>query len=424
MALTFRWTGDADRERVVETRMRCYGRAGREREQFQKRLIDDPRSADGDFLLAEESLPGGRAEAVGTVTSLSLKMWMRGSPFACQGIAWVGTVRTHRRQGGANKAERGIASQLMLESLRKGRERGQVVSALMPFRASFYEHFGYGVVETRNVWTVPLSLLPSGSSAGMRYGGTEDAAAMAALYQRAVEAGQCNIERGEARWRQAVQSSLDDGFLMVDPAPDGRGLRGFSMFQHQHQDGKDIIEIADSLGLVYEDTEALRRQLHFLASQRDQFSGVILRLPVDLPLPWLLRERQIAHRPVNHPASTVSPHTRMQIRVLDHVKLLEHLRLPAQPTGKVIVCIQESEGHESRLALDLHDGRISAASVSASPTFTCADHTWASIVCGTLRASTAWQMGLVEAENASAAQTLDQLASPEAGPMPFCQEYF
>jgi predicted acetyltransferase len=424
MPLTFRWTGAAERERVVETRLRCYGRAGREREYFEKRLMDDPRSVEGDFLLAEDSLPDGQTEAVGTVTSLSLTMWMRGSPFACQGIAWVGTVRTHRRLGGGTKAERGIASQLMLESLRKGRERGQTVSALMPFRASFYEHFGYGIVETRNVWTVPLSLLPTGSSAGVRYARVEDAPAMAALYQRTVEAGQCNIERNEARWRQAMQTSLDDGFLIVDPSPDGHGLRGFFAFQQQHLDGKDIIEIGEPLALAYEDAEALRRQLHFLASQRDQFSSVILRLPADLPLPWLLREGQIAHRPVNHPVASVSPHTRMQIRVLDHVKFLANLRLPALPSGKVTVCIKESEGHESRLALDLHDGRISVAGSAASQTFTCADHIWASIVCGTLRASTAWQLGLADAENAAAAQTLDHLSSPEAGPMPFCQEYF
>jgi predicted acetyltransferase len=421
MGLTFRWTGAADRERVVETRMRCYGKAGREREQFQKRLIDDPRSVDGDFLLAEESATEGPAAAVGTVTSLSLTMWMRGSAFPCQGIAWVGTIRTHRRQGGAG---RGIASQLMLESLRKGRERGQVISALMPFRASFYQHFGYGIVENRNVWTVPVSILQSGSSEGMRYATPEDGPAMAALYQRVVEGGQCNIERAEARWRHLAPAAMDEGFLVVDPADDGRGLRGYMMFLPQYQDGKDAIDISDGVW-AYEDAEALRRQLHFLASQRDQFSSVTLRLPVDLPLPWLLRERQIAHRPVNHAAAAVAPHSRMQIRVLDHVKLLENLRLPAHLMGKAAVCVKESEGHESRFAVDLHGGRISTAGGTAGgPTFTCEDHTWASIVCGTLRASTAWKLGLAESEHASAAAALDHLASPEAGPTPFCQEYF
>jgi predicted acetyltransferase len=422
MPTTFRWTGAADRDRIAETRMRCYGKAGREREYFQKRLTDDPRSIDGDFLLAEDSQPGGGSDAVGTLTSLSLKMWMRGSRFPCQGIAWVGTVRTHRRQG--KGAGQGIASQLMLEALKKAREREEVVSALMPFRASFYEHFGYGIVENRNVWTIPLSLLPTGDFGGMRYARPEDAPAIAALYQRGVESGQCNIERGEARWRWGLQTSLDDGFLMVDPSPDGRSLRGYFAFQWQHQEGKDLIEIGEPLALVYKDPAALRRQLHFLASQRDQFSSLIVRLPVDVPLPWLLRERQIPHRPVNHAVPTVVPHSRMQIRILDHAKVLNNLHLPATPSGKVAVCVKESEGHESRFSLDLHAGRIDFVTGGSGALFTCADHTWASIASGTLGASTALRFGLAESEDASAAQVLDHLASPKAGPMPFCQEYF
>ncbi|HEX4123509.1 MAG TPA: GNAT family N-acetyltransferase [Tepidisphaeraceae bacterium] len=421
--MTFRWTGLADRARVAETRMRCYGRAGREFEQFQKRFDDDPRSADGDFLLAEETpAAGGGAQAVGTLTSLSLSMWMRGSAFGCQGIAWVGTVRTHRRQGGG-AANPGVASRLMTEAIAKAREREQVLSALMPFRASFYQHFGYGIVETRDVWTVPMAILPAGPTAGMRYATPEDVPAMAALYQRVVQAGQCNIERSEARWRQLAPAALEEGFLAVDPAADGRGLRGYMMFLPQHHDGKDVIDISDGVW-AYEDAEALRRQLHFLASQRDQFSSVTMRLPTDLPLNWILREGQIAHRPVNHPVATVAPQTRMQIRVLDHAKLLENLHLPDKAVGKATVSVKESEGHESRFGVDLQGGRITIATSAAAPRFTCDAHTWASIVGGTLRASTAWRLGLADAEHASAAEALDHLASPGAGPMAFSQEYF
>src|SRR5205085_9701224 len=133
-----------------------------------------------------------------TATALSLTCWVRGSPLPCQGVAWVGTVRTRRRAGGEG-GEGGIASRLMHETLRKARERGQVLSALMPFRASFYEHFGYGVVERRCDWTIPLSLLPTGEYDGFRFGGPDDRPAVAACHQRAVERGQCDMERDAAR---------------------------------------------------------------------------------------------------------------------------------------------------------------------------------------------------------------------------------
>ena len=96
------------------------------------------------------------AVPLGTATSLpSLAMWVRGGRVPCQGVAWVGTIKTHRR--GARVPGDGIASRIMRETLRLGRERGQVVSALMPFRGSYYEHFGYGIVERRCTWTVPLA---------------------------------------------------------------------------------------------------------------------------------------------------------------------------------------------------------------------------------------------------------------------------
>src|SRR5882724_623416 len=115
MTLNLRWVGDEQRDRVAETRMLCYAPARKELTDYVQRLREDARSGPGDWLLAET--PAG--EAVGTATSYPMTMWVRGA-----------------------------------------RERGFVVSALMPFRGSFYEHFGYGFVERRADWTIPMTVLP------------------------------------------------------------------------------------------------------------------------------------------------------------------------------------------------------------------------------------------------------------------------
>src|SRR5438876_1218858 len=147
MSLTLRWVTEADLDRVAEVRTLCYGHGPKDRDHYDRTMRADPRAKPGDILLAEEN-----GSPVGTAASLSLVTWVRGSPLPCQGIAYVGTIRTHRRTlrhthhhtGAAG--QRGVASSLMHEALRLGREREQVLSALMPFRASFYEHFGYGIV--------------------------------------------------------------------------------------------------------------------------------------------------------------------------------------------------------------------------------------------------------------------------------------
>ena len=58
-------------------------------------------------------------------------MWLRGAPLACQGVAWVGAIKTERRRagsGGSSEQQHGVATQVMHELLRKAR-RGDVDDA-------------------------------------------------------------------------------------------------------------------------------------------------------------------------------------------------------------------------------------------------------------------------------------------------------
>ena len=131
-----------------------------------------------------------------------------------------------------------------------------------------------------------------------------------------------------------------------------------------------------------------RRLLHFLASLRDQYSFATLTLPADLPLNRMLRETQLPHRLVNHPHAEMRPFTRMQIRVLDHKRLIEAMHLPEQKRGQVVVSVQESEGHESRFAVELSAGaRERIRPPTPRPRFLCADRMFVPIVCGDLKAT-------------------------------------
>src|SRR5688572_4175204 len=132
MSLQLRWVNDDERDLVAETRLRCYASGTKNLDRYREMIRTDGRPKAGDFLLAERD-----GEAIGTTTSLSMTMWVRGAALPCQGVAWVGTIRTARRQTTGDGRGAGVASQLMHETVRKGRQREQVVSALMPFRASF-----------------------------------------------------------------------------------------------------------------------------------------------------------------------------------------------------------------------------------------------------------------------------------------------
>ena len=187
MSLKLRWANEEERDRVGEVRALCYARAKKDVPEFVQEIRDEKTSAGGDWLLAERD-----GQPVGTATALRQTMWVRGGPVPCQGVAYVGTVRTSRRRVGD---EPGVGTALMRETLRRGREAGAVVSALMPFRASYYDHFGYGVAERRCEWTVPLAILPDGDFPGVRLYEDRDRAALEQCRQRACQRGQADIER-------------------------------------------------------------------------------------------------------------------------------------------------------------------------------------------------------------------------------------
>ncbi len=402
--MTLRWVGEADLDRVAETRLRCYAKSAGDLEAFKTRIHVDPTIRHEQYLLAE--IDGA---AVGTATHISFQMWCRSGCVPCQGVAWVGAIKTARRRGSAGTP--GVASAVMREMLRHARERGDVVSALMPFRASYYEHFGYGIVERKCDWTVPIAALPGGPSETIRYYEPADFDARFDCLRRVNRAGQCEIERPAEQWKRMTTGF--EGFELVDRDGDGP-VRGSMAFQHIHSDGKDLLKVVEC---IYEDAAALRRQLHFLSSMKDQFAAAQLTLPADVPLNRMINESQLPHRPVNHPVARCHPFTRMQIRVLDHAKFLQSLRVPADVKGRAVVGVHECEGGMSRFAVEVEGGRMSCEPVGGSVEFECTDRTWAGIACGDLKASEAIRFGLASGRGA----VLDVLA---LGPVPFTHEGF
>lgn len=304
----------------------------------------------------------------------------------------------------------------MHELLRAARDSGCIVSALMPFRASFYKHFGYGVVERRAEWKVPLSLMPAGDCDGWRFAEEADRPAIVELWNRAVRSGQCDIERPAARWEHRRLAEAD-GMLLIDRTGKTEPARAVALLVREGNDAHSPLRVtdwqADSPG-------SFVRLLRFLGTLRDQHASAIVPTPADWPIARLLREPQLPHRPVSHPTAEVHTITRMQLRVLDHAALLQSLRLPASRRGRVVVSVQESEGHRSRFQIDLEAGRMTVSPSDAAADFECVDCQWAAIATGELSASAAVRFGLAKAEM-PAAELLDVLT---AGPVPFCQEYF
>src|SRR5665213_2323719 len=91
--LSLRWVGEDVLDRVAQTRMLCYRYTPKDLAHLKEGVRSDTRAQPGDFLLAERA-----GAVVGTATSLSMTMYLRGAAMSCQGVAWVGAVKTERRK--------------------------------------------------------------------------------------------------------------------------------------------------------------------------------------------------------------------------------------------------------------------------------------------------------------------------------------
>jgi hypothetical protein len=195
-------------------------------------------------------------------------------------------------------------------------------------------------------------------------------------------------------------------------------MRSWWHWSQIKKNDKDVLHIYDQ---AFDSIESLRRGLAFFATLKDQFSAVTITVQADFPLNLLLEETQVPHRPVNHDTAEVRTFTRMQVRVLDHVRLINGVHLPPDVRGRAVVAIAETEETVTALRIDVEGGRATARPTGEPPDVECTDRTWAAIVLGDLTASRAASMGLIRVNSPVAVKVLNAFA---AGPAPFSNEYF
>jgi predicted N-acetyltransferase YhbS len=112
-----------------------------------QRMRDGQRYQEGNrTLVAEED-----AAAMAVVSSIPMRQNLRGTVYPMAGIASVATHPLARLKG--------YVRALLTELLGRVRDEGQPVSALYPFRPSFYERFGYvGLPKNRTATFAPADL--------------------------------------------------------------------------------------------------------------------------------------------------------------------------------------------------------------------------------------------------------------------------
>lgn len=241
-----------------------------EREERSKTL--DPKQTWGGFI---------EGRLASKLTILDLHIWIHGKTFPMGGIAGVATWPEYRRQG--------MVGQLIRHGLKVMKAQGQSVSLLAPFSYSFYRKYGWEMLTELKKYEIDIAKLPrySVNSGTIRRVG-QDIDLLNSIYERFA----CNyngmLVRPEQWWRNHVFARKQkQATAAVYYSPDGNA------------DGYILYDVKERQCTIYEwvslTPEASRAIWKFVADHDSMIDKVVVRMPLDDQLPFLLLDPRIKH---------------------------------------------------------------------------------------------------------------------------------
>jgi predicted acetyltransferase len=246
-------------------------------------------------------------------------------------VTHVGVLPSHTR--------RGIGTELLVHQLRDLHRRGEVVASLRASEATIYERFGYAVASTSQ--TVEVSNARAALRSGVPHGGpvrlVDPATAWDALpriYDRTRSERPGTIDRPAVWWEnQRLRAEGDSGPRYVALHGDAGSETGFARYHPVRTEAwftsGDRTVVVDDLHAPT--TDAYLGLLRFLVELDLIDTVVFTSLPLDDPLPWLLRDRRAAR--------VTATRDETWLRVIDVAAALEARRFAAE--GSIVLAVED-----------------------------------------------------------------------------------
>lgn len=369
--------------------------------------LESPRFGGGaDTLMVGDD--GGRPAAA--VQLHPLRQWVGGELLPCTGIGTVAVSPAHRR--------RGVAAELMTAALHAAAERGDVVSALYPFRVSFYQGLGYGQAGEAQQYQVAPRMLADASERGQVELVDDDAtrAEVLACYNEWAATQNGQVARSPRMWAELIPKH---DRVLVAYRDDGGAVRGYALavYRADMPAAQRYLEVDE---LVWT-TPASRRGLYaWVASLADQWQQVLIRaLPSHRLGDWLREPRlPTGSAPpwqLWAPAATVM--AGVMFRILDMQAAWQRRRVADNAALDAVIAVQDAQlgGNSGAWRIVSEGGRCNAERVADDNVGLRTDiSTLSRMYAGALGATQAVTAGLAESSRPELLPHLDRLlALPE-----------
>ena len=394
-ALQYRVARRTDVEALIDLSLRAYRVSSAEaRREF---YTDHPRFELKDVRVGERD-----GMLVASLVLYPFQAYVRGERLAVTGIGSVAVSPEHRR--------RGIAEALLRSTLDEMRERGDAWSMLYPFRGDFYRRFGWGLVETPTLLSVPPSTLPAADEARhVRRARTADRPLVQALYERvARDRGHFMLARRPAWWERRLWG-YEGEWLVYERA---RGqVEGYLQLQVDSSDGpwKLVITVNEFMAATAEAHRGLAGYLH---GQRDQAVEVVMAAAADAAWPAQLSDAANLRGEMKLGVLRSAGHAGYgaMLRVLDVKAALEQLPVDPEARGDVVLEVRDPmlPANAGPWRVTAREGGLevrpeaAASNAQKSPRLTCTADVLASVVAGALSPVRAVEAGLLESTHGAA----------------------
>jgi len=214
---------------------------------------------------------------------LRLEQYFGGSSLPMMGLALVAVSPARRR--------RGLARRLVAAGLRESRERGDALSALYPFRITFYEGLGYGLAGSADQFLIAPSQLPDAPERQRveLVEGEDGRAAVREVYDRWAPTQNGQLARADGNWRRVWDyASAAALYRGPDDAPEGYAILRYPA---DVPPADRSLEVEEQAWL----TPGARRGIHaWLGSLGDQWSRIAYRAHPDEGFAEVVREPRLA----------------------------------------------------------------------------------------------------------------------------------
>jgi predicted acetyltransferase len=250
---------------------------GRTQAEFEENLRDGPLGGLETVWVGEA---GGRLSSACLL--LRFMQWVGGSRLPLMGLGLVAVSPAHRRQR--------VAGRLVTSGMRQARERGDLATALYPFRIRFYEDLGYGLAGEAHQYMLPPEQFPDAPERRQVSLVLDDAdfADVRRVYERwaSTETGQ--LERHAGHWQRVLEGERA-GAVFRNQAGEAEGY-AIVRYRSDLPSAQRFLEVEERAWL----TPAARRGIYaWIASLSDQWRLVAYRAHPDEGFADVVREPRL-----------------------------------------------------------------------------------------------------------------------------------